>query len=506
VEYIIITLLAIAATTVVIYMLANKVFGVSLRLKSLILCAACALFISIVLPRIVVSFAGLAGTVGFLAVFAVIFAYFVAYYDDPNELKAAANAVSSFTAPPNDEVVPSDPAGTVGIVASSPPDEPITELSTYSAELPDAPASDYQRALLDASPELPVHPGAEEPLTEDQPDLMADNVIPVAEFAQTDEPEQEVALSGALINLVFETAPADEPAEDSDNADETPDTVESAAPFSVLAVDALQIDANYLDEINPAVLDIAAEVATEEPDAADIGQPSVADMEDVEPEALPLYNTDIPLVPYVDDEPETVIEAQAEVFDDNASTEPEAVPVEAVIEQPVAAEPNNPENAPAEPPVAAVEPTPATEEEEVMLPEPQITPEPASDSLDDLLDFAFTQKELANPALALDAFRKALRLYRDSDAAPFLIIEIANLLKNRGAYDEAVILLTEGRTMPALQQDYTLDQEFINTIAYLRIVKNILLHNRLGFLPFNKIPAEITKEIDAEFRDWRSLA
>jgi hypothetical protein len=88
VEYIAITLLAIAATTCLVYLLANKVFGVRLRLKSLVLCAACALFLSLVLPRIVVSFAGLIGTMGFLAVFAVIFAYFVAYYDDPQDLPA----------------------------------------------------------------------------------------------------------------------------------------------------------------------------------------------------------------------------------------------------------------------------------------------------------------------------------------------------------------------------------------------------------------------------------
>ncbi len=131
---------------------------------------------------------------------------------------------------------------------------------------------------------------------------------------------------------------------------------------------------------------------------------------------------------------------------------------------------------------------------------------PASDSLDDLMDFAFTQKEAGHHQQALDAFRRALRLYRFSEAAPFLAIEIANLLKNRGSYDEAIAVLSDSRSLLALLENETLDQEFVVTIAYLRIVKNTLLHKRLGYLPFSRIPADISSEIDAEFREWRNLA
>jgi tetratricopeptide (TPR) repeat protein len=138
--------------------------------------------------------------------------------------------------------------------------------------------------------------------------------------------------------------------------------------------------------------------------------------------------------------------------------------------------------------------------------EVSIPTSPASDSLEDLMDFAFTHKEAGHTQQALDAFRRALRLYRFSEAAPYLAIEIANLLKNKGSYDEAIAVLNEGRSLLALVKNDALDQEFVVTIAYLRIVKNTLLEKRVGYMPFGRIPAEISREIDAEFREWRSLA
>jgi hypothetical protein len=92
-----------------------------------------------------------------------------------------------------------------------------------------------------------------------------------------------------------------------------------------------------------------------------------------------------------------------------------------------------------------------------------------------------------------------LRLYRFNEAAPFMAIEIANLLKNKGAYDEAIAVLSDSRSLLALLENKALDQEFVVTIAYLRIVKNTLLEKRVGYMPFTRIPAEISREIDAEF-------
>jgi tetratricopeptide (TPR) repeat protein len=135
-------------------------------------------------------------------------------------------------------------------------------------------------------------------------------------------------------------------------------------------------------------------------------------------------------------------------------------------------------------------------EEEELLPE----------TLDELMELAFKHKEELNFTLALKCFREALKQFPESEAAPFLVVEVANILKNRGSYDEAIKIFTDGRNLPGLQQDDTLAQEFIETIAYLRIVRNTLLERRLGFIPYHKIPVDVCRDIDVEFREWRNLA
>jgi hypothetical protein len=83
-------------------------------------------------------------------------------------------------------------------------------------------------------------------------------------------------------------------------------------------------------------------------------------------------------------------------------------------------------------------------------------------------------------------------------------MEIGTILKNSGQYNEAIHVFCEGRKLPGVQKNTMFDLEFIKTIAYLRIVKNILLQNRLGDISFKNIPGTVLKEIDSEFREWRN--
>ena len=124
--------------------------------------------------------------------------------------------------------------------------------------------------------------------------------------------------------------------------------------------------------------------------------------------------------------------------------------------------------------------------------------------LDSLMDFAFSQKEQRDFPQALKAFRQALRLYPDSEVAPFLAMEIGTILKNLGSYNGAITVFIEGRELIGVINNSTLDQEFINNIAYLRIVKNALVQNSLRFMPFNLIPESAMKEINKEFSEWRN--
>ncbi len=130
---------------------------------------------------------------------------------------------------------------------------------------------------------------------------------------------------------------------------------------------------------------------------------------------------------------------------------------------------------------------------------------PVAQDLDSLLDYAFLHKENKAYEEALAAFRYILQLFPEDAAAPFVLIEIGNILKQLGAYDDAIQVFVDGRANVAVHADYQFEQEFINTIAYLRIIKNALIHHRLGLIPYHKIPANILDEINAEFREWRNL-
>lgn len=122
-----------------------------------------------------------------------------------------------------------------------------------------------------------------------------------------------------------------------------------------------------------------------------------------------------------------------------------------------------------------------------------------------VLDYAYQQKEFKNYEEALRAFKHVLEAKPEGPDAPFVVIEIGSLLKMRGAYDEAIQSFVDAKSLASLQEDPFLKQEFINTIAYLRIIKNVLLYRGLGLLPFSNIPDDVLLEIEREYGEWRSL-
>lgn len=80
---------------------------------------------------------------------------------------------------------------------------------------------------------------------------------------------------------------------------------------------------------------------------------------------------------------------------------------------------------------------PATQEDTV------IVEQPASDSLEDLLEFAFAQRDQHRLDAALDAFRLITRLYADSAALPMIVAEIVSTLQNQGDYSGAAAELAQ---------------------------------------------------------------
>ncbi|WP_110954709.1 tetratricopeptide repeat protein [Anaerosinus massiliensis] len=126
------------------------------------------------------------------------------------------------------------------------------------------------------------------------------------------------------------------------------------------------------------------------------------------------------------------------------------------------------------------------------------------EALDDLLDYAFDQVSKNEHDCALYAFKKALKLYQHDAYAPFIVIEIGNIYKTAGLYDDAIVIYNKALKLPALIQNEDLKREFINNIAYLRIIKNALLRRNITRKPFKDISQNMFGEIEREFQSWRT--
>ncbi|HML34352.1 tetratricopeptide repeat protein [Sporomusa sphaeroides] len=532
-EYIIASLIAILAATLIVYKLANNIFGLGLRLRPLLLCAVCSMFISLVLPKIVVGFAGLPGTLAVLAIFAVVFAYFVAKCEDepsPRGSEVETAATCSLA-------VASD--GIVQTVTNE--SHPESDILFASKLVDEAAASDVlqqEESFFSSNASGQLLPESETvlPATDDV-------ILPTVNEADLEEQTVTGPFGDYVDNQVSaETALSDETWED-----------EITEPVAVLEQPVAQEDG-----LIQAVTD----------DAGNFDE--TGEEEVIEPVAVleqPVVQED-GLVPAVADDAETFDDVQEEevaelvaVLEQPVAQEEGSVPAvedtenldevgeEEVTEftpeweQPLAPE----EELPAELPgaldqaeeLAELPGTAATEvwqpmsdeitgqdepEQESFLemPESSFVQEadnlimdynhPAgaamqfeSEELDDLLDFAFISKESHDYTAAFNAFNRALTLYPASEAAPFLTVEIGNILKNRGAYDDAIKVFLDGRNLSQTRQDKMMEQEFISTIAYLRITKNVLVQNRLGDIPFCEIPPHILEQIDEEFREWRNV-
>lgn len=376
-EYIIVTLTAVTATTLIVYKLGNRLTGVTLHIKSLILCAICALFISLILPRIVVDFAGLSGSVIFLLFFAIIFAYFVAQYD------ASCKPTHS----------------THQVIHS----ETFSEACT-AAQIPVA-----DSVAGHIPPSLALLPSEKvEVITETQPEFAvtaASVAVLETEYTSYNNPQEKPE---PVAPIILQQINDDEECHIEEVAEEVKKTD----------------NPNLIDFINPAITAETAEFETAATVSIAANQDIVsATVAEELPQAIPFTDLAAPVV-----------------------------------------------------------------------------------SLEELMEMAYLEKEQKNFNQALTLFRQALSRYPEDDTAPFLTVEIGNILKNKGLYDEAIQIFSDGRNLSGLRSDPLLEQEFISTVAFLRIIKNTLLQHRLGFVPFNSIPEAIMEEINTEFREWRNLS
>ena len=168
----------------------------------------------------------------------------------------------------------------------------------------------------------------------------------------------------------------------------------------------------------------------------------------------------------VAEEPETMVEAEV-------TEEPEIMAEVEVAEEPettaeaeVAEEPETTAEAEVtEEPETTAE---AQQAEEAPLP---ALPE-GLDSMDALLDFAFAQTGAGAYELALLAYSTALEQYRNEDYAPFIIIDMVNLYKSQGRYQEAIDCVHNAMDIPAIQESPAYQQNFQNYLAQLKSISH----------------------------------
>ena len=166
------------------------------------------------------------------------------------------------------------------------------------------------------------------------------------------------------------------------------------------------------------------------------------------------------------EEPEVIVEAQP-------VEEPEAIVEAQPAEEPEAIV----EAQPAEEPEAIVEAQPAEEPETTAeAQQAEEAPLPALpeglDSMDALLDFAFAQTGSGAYELALLAYSTALEQYRNDDYAPFIIIDMVNLYKSQGRYQEAIDCVNNAMDIPAIQESPAYQQNFQNYLAQLKSISH----------------------------------
>ena len=123
-----------------------------------------------------------------------------------------------------------------------------------------------------------------------------------------------------------------------------------------------------------------------------------------------------------------------------------------------------------------------------------------NDTLDDILDKAYNERDKGHVWQAIDLYKKALERYRNDEYAPFVAIDLGNLYKEQALYSKAIKIYEEALMLPAVKRNASTKKEFANNLGYLRIVRDVLLKHHMLSTPFDKLPRETLQEVDTEFK------
>lgn len=142
-----------------------------------------------------------------------------------------------------------------------------------------------------------------------------------------------------------------------------------------------------------------------------------------------------------------------------------------------------------------------TQEEKALPQETEkVTPEEKIDTLDELLDRAYDERDKGHVWQAIEIYRKALERYQNDEYAPFVAIDLGNIYKEQALYTEAIKIYEQALTLPAVNRNASTKKEFANNLQYLRVIYDVLLKYHVLSTPFSQLSREILQEIDTEFK------
>ena len=140
-------------------------------------------------------------------------------------------------------------------------------------------------------------------------------------------------------------------------------------------------------------------------------------------------------------------------------------------------------------------------QEEKKLPHKEDTkPEERIDTLDDLLDKAYEERDKGHTWQAIATSKKALERYQGDEYAPFVAIDLCNIYKEQALYTEAIKVYEQALALPAIKRNDSARKEFQNNLRYLRLLREVLLKHRALSTPFSQLPKDILQEVDIEFK------
>ena len=171
--------------------------------------------------------------------------------------------------------------------------------------------------------------------------------------------------------------------------------------------------------------------------------------------------------------------------------ETEPVPKVEKVEQPAEVETPQPEK------ISKPELPKPTEKVE-NLPPPTINVK--GETLDEILDYAYLEKQEGHTWQAIAAYKKALEKYRNDEYAPFVAIDLGNIYKEQAFYTKAIKTYEDALELPAVRRNASTKAEFKKNLIYLKTVQSVLLRHKALSTPFSKISRAYLQEIETEFQ------